>query len=157
MKTLKIFGMMITAVILLSQTRSIAQSQTETGFQSKKEKIETQKVAYITTQLDLTTDESKNFWPIYNEYQTKKEAIRKEFNKTYKQSAPDSLTEAQAKERITAELKMEQDLLDLKEEYSTKFLAVLPASKVLKLNKSEQEFKKVLLKMLKDSPKKPQK
>lgn len=148
---------MVTAIILLSQVRTVAQSQTQTGFQSKKEKIETQKVAYITTQLDLTTEESKSFWPVYNEYVTNKEAIRKEFKNKYKLESPDSLTEAEAKERITAELKMEQDLLDIKVEYSTKFMTILPATKVMKLNKSEQEFKKVLLKMLKETPKKPQK
>lgn len=149
---MKIFCMMITAIIVLSQARTLAQS--ETGFQTKKEKIETQKVAFVTTKLNLTTEESKTFWPVYNEYETKKETIRKTFKSTYKTVSTDSLTEAQAKERITAELKMEQDLLDLKVEYNTKFQAVLPAAKVLKLYKSEQEFKKVLLKMLKETSKK---
>jgi hypothetical protein len=32
---------------------------------SKKEELEAQKVAFITTKLDLTTDESKSFWPVY--------------------------------------------------------------------------------------------
>ncbi|MFH0865233.1 MAG: hypothetical protein V1904_03505 [Bacteroidota bacterium] len=153
MKTMKIFCMMITAIILLTQTRTVAQD--EKSFEKKKEKIEAQKVAFITTKLNLTTEESKNFWPVYNEYETKKEAIRKEFKSTYKLVAQDSLTETQAKERITAELKMEQDILDLKLEYNTKFQTVLPATKVLKLKKAELEFKKVLLKMLKETPKKP--
>lgn len=152
MKTMKIFCMMITAIILLTQTRTVAQD--EKGFEKKKEKIEAQKVAYITTKLNLTTEESKNFWPVYNEYETKKEAIRKEFKSTYKFIAPDSLTEAQAKERITAELKTEQDILDLKVAYSIKFQTVLPAVKVLKLQKAEQEFKKILLKMIKETQKK---
>ncbi|MFA4852351.1 MAG: hypothetical protein WC868_06705 [Bacteroidales bacterium] len=155
MKKLKNFCMMITAIILLSQTRAMAQR--EKDFENKKEKIEAQKVAFITTKLNLTTEESKNFWPVYNEYETKKEALRKNFKKTYKFIPPDSLTETQAKERITAELKMEQSLLDLKEEYTTKFLNVLPASKVLKLIKTEAEFKRILLKMLKETSEKPQK
>jgi hypothetical protein len=152
MKTIKIFCMVVTAIIVLSQTRTIAQS--ETSFQTKKEQIESQKVAFITTKLNLTTEESKNFWPIYNEYETKKEAIRKEFKTANKLESTDSLTETEAKDRITAELKMEQDLLDLKVAYATKFQTVLPATKVLKFQKSELEFKKVLLKTLKDKPKK---
>jgi hypothetical protein len=147
--------MMVTAIIMLTQTRSIAQE--EKGYEKKKENIEAQKVAYITTQLNLTADEAKVFWPVYNEYSTKAEALRKEFRSANKNNSADSLSDAKAKERITAQLKMEQDLLDLKKEYSAKFLAVLPATKVLKLQKAEMDFKKVLLKMLKDAPKKQQK
>lgn len=154
MKTMKFSCILISAIIMLLQARSFAQSQSETGFQTKKEKIETQKVAFITTKLDLTTDESKNFWPVYNEFTTKKEAIRKEFKSAFKATDADSLSESQAKERIDAELKMEQAILDLKVEYSSKFLAVLPANKVVKLQNADQEFKKVLLKMLKETNKK---
>jgi hypothetical protein len=154
MKKIKFLCAMITAIILLPQIHTTAQSTSTTTFEQKKEKIETQKVAFLTTKMELTTDESKAFWPVYNEYETKREAIRKEYKIKFKSTTADSLTEAQAKERITADLKMEQDLLDLKEVYVEKFLAVLPASKVMLLQKSEQEFKKVLLKMLKDKPKK---
>ena len=156
MKTIKIFCMMFTAIIMLSQNRIVAQ-ENEPGAEAKKEKIEAQKIAYITTQLKLTADESKTFWPVYNEYETKKETIRKDFRKNYKPNATDSISEAKAKELITAQLKMEQDLLDLKKEYAVKFQSVLTASKVIKLQRAENDFKKVLLKMLKDSQKKPSK
>jgi hypothetical protein len=155
MKTTKFFCIMVTAIVMFSQTRSIAQE--EKGFEKKKENIEAQKAAYITSQLGLTTEESQIFWPVYNEYAAKKEAITKDFRKSNKLISPDSLSEAKAKERITAELKMQQDILDLRKEYFAKFLKVLPAVKVVKLQKAEADFKKVLLKMLKDAPKKPQK
>jgi len=155
MKKVKILCMLIPAIIMLSKTSAIAQR--EKNFENNKEKIEAQKVAFITTKLKLTTDEATKFWPVYNEYEAKREAIRKNFRSTNKPISPDSLTDAQAKDRITAELKMEQSLLDLKGEYTTKFYSVLPAQKVLKLVKTEEEFKKVLLNMLKDKPAKPQK
>jgi len=44
------------------------------------EKIEAQRVAFITQELDLTPDEAKVFWPVYNEYDAK----RHEFKKTFK-------------------------------------------------------------------------
>jgi len=153
MKKFKFFSMMIVAVILLSQTSVIAQRGK--GFENKKENIEAQKVAFITSKLNLTTEESQKFWPVYNEYEAKKQAIRKEFHSANKSMHSDSLTDAQAKERITAELKMEQNLLNLKQEYMTKFLSVLPSKKVLKLIKAEEEFKVVLLKMLKEDHERP--
>lgn len=154
MKTIKIICMLMIAMALLAQGSLNAQSTTQ-SFQSKKEKINAQKAAFITSKLNLSADESKNFWPVYNEFEAKKDAIRKDFNKEYKSVSADSVSETKAKELITAQLKMEQDILDLKKEYMTKFLAVLPASKVLKLQEAEQDFKKFLLKVLQEVPHKP--
>ena len=69
MKKFKFFSMMIVAVILLSQTNVIAQRGK--GYENKKENIEAQKVAFITSKLNLTTEESQKFWPVYNEYESK--------------------------------------------------------------------------------------
>ena len=47
-------------LFLLMASISFAQ-----GFRDKKEKVKALKVAYITEQLDLTTEEAQKFWPIY--------------------------------------------------------------------------------------------
>ena len=52
-------------------------SQDETPQQSKKEKIEQLKIAYITKELDLTTDEAEKFWPLYNAMNDALKAERK--------------------------------------------------------------------------------
>ena len=33
-------------------------------------RIEAKKVAYITEELDLSTEEAQRFWPLYNDFQT---------------------------------------------------------------------------------------
>ncbi|NBC24749.1 MAG: hypothetical protein GVX78_03945, partial [Bacteroidetes bacterium] len=40
-----------------------------------KEKIESQKVAFITNELNFTPKEAREFWPLYNEHQGKKEEL----------------------------------------------------------------------------------
>jgi Spy/CpxP family protein refolding chaperone len=40
-------------------------------FKEKKEKIKALKVAYITEELNLTSEEAQKFWPIYNTYDDK--------------------------------------------------------------------------------------
>lgn len=45
--------------------------------ESKHEKLEALKIAFITEKLSLTTKEAQNFWPVYNEYSQKIEKIRK--------------------------------------------------------------------------------
>ena len=43
-----------------------------------KSKIRTLKVAYLTEQLEFTPTEAEAFWPIYNTYQDKMDALRNE-------------------------------------------------------------------------------
>ena len=52
---------------------SIAQTQ-----EDRKEKIEAMKVAFITQKLDLSSKEAQVFWPLYNDYQDKLQALRKQ-------------------------------------------------------------------------------
>ncbi len=40
--------------------------------------IQAQKSAYITAQLQLTPEEAQRFWPVYNEFDEKQDALRKE-------------------------------------------------------------------------------
>ena len=39
------------------------------------EKIEQQRIAFITTDLDLSVEEAQAFWPLYNDYQSMKKEI----------------------------------------------------------------------------------
>ena len=40
------------------------------------ERIESMRIAYITDRLDLSPTESQQFWPLYNELQDKKRALK---------------------------------------------------------------------------------
>ena len=48
------------------------------GFKEKREKVKALKVAYITEQLELTTDEAQKFWPIYNAFDENQSELRHE-------------------------------------------------------------------------------
>ena len=119
-----------------------------------RERIENQEIAFITKQLDLTSDEAKQFWPVFNEFGEKKKALNKEFGPKVRPDKMENLTEAQYKEVIDSQLLREQKLLDLRKEYQARYLSILPASKVFKLYQAEREFKEVLLKKLGDQRRK---
>jgi len=113
----------------------------------KYEKIESQRIAFITQELNLTPDEAKVFWPVYNEYDAKRHELRK----TYKNANDldkaelDKITEKEALQILDTQLIEAQKLLDLRKEYNIKFKSVLPAVKVLKLYDAEREFQKMLI------------
>src|SRR5436309_956722 len=41
------------------------------------EKIKTMKIGFLTERLNLSSEEAKTFWPVYNKYQDELEVIRK--------------------------------------------------------------------------------
>ena len=46
------------------------------GKDEKRERIKALKTAFITTELDLSSEESAKFWPIYNDFDEKQFEIR---------------------------------------------------------------------------------
>ncbi|HRY32741.1 MAG TPA: hypothetical protein P5531_07210 [Bacteroidales bacterium] len=116
------------------------------------DKVGALQVAFLTRELNLTEDEAKVFWPVYNEFKEKRKTLSKQFREKYgeKEQSPDKLSEAQCKEIVDNQIVQEQRMLDLKKEYHSRFLAVLPAAKVLALYEAEKKFRKVLLERLKE-------
>ncbi|MEI7803435.1 MAG: hypothetical protein WCI97_12350, partial [Bacteroidota bacterium] len=64
-------------VLMLLTSVTLLKAQPGMGDGDKKEKIEALKVGYITKQLNLTAEEAKVFWPIYNQYDAEMEVIHK--------------------------------------------------------------------------------
>ena len=109
--------------------------------------IEAQRVAFITHKLELTPDEAKIFWPVYNEYDAKRHELKKSFKNedNFNKQDLDKLTENEASQLLDNQIIEAQKFLDLRKEYHAKFKSVLPAVKVLKLYDAEREFQKVLM------------
>lgn len=96
------------------------------------ERIRSMKVGFLTERLNLTTEEAELFWPVYNQYQDKKDAIRQEYK-------------ANSNKDADAHIKRKEADLALEKEYLAKFKEVLAAEKVLLLHKAEREWKEILL------------
>jgi len=120
--------------------------------ESKHEKLEAMKIAFITEKLSLTTKEAQSFWPIYNEYSQKIEKLRKTKRsdlgelKINIENSSDKEIEALLSDVFDAKTKE----IELQKEYYSKYTKVLPIKKVALLYQSEHQFKKELLKRIKD-------
>ena len=136
------------AIALISLT-SFAQPTPEAG-QTKKDKIEQLKIAYITKELDLTTAEAEKFWPAYNEMSN---AIRKEKKSRREKSQAlktnfETLTEAEIQKKATGILDSEIAEAKLKKEHTEKIAKIIGYKKAVQLLNVEQRFKRELLKKL---------
>lgn len=119
----------------------------------QRKNIEAQRIAFITQELNLTPAEAKVFWPVYNEYDSKRHDMKKSFKNMddLHKAEIEKLTEKEASQILDNQITEAQKLLDLRKEYHAKFKSVLPAVKVLKLYGAEREFQKMLIDKLRQN------
>lgn len=135
----------IITVFLLFSTITFAQN-----FREKREKIKALKVAYITEQLSLTTEEAQKFWPIYNanedkQFELRHKKMRAIINK-FENGGLEKLSDKEATTLIDQIETIEDELHNSKKAYIRELKTVISAKKIIKLKKAEDEFNKKLLK-----------
>jgi hypothetical protein len=107
-----------------------------------KEKIEAARVAYLTTQLDLTSEESQRFWPIYNSFRDKLEEDRPD---GLKGKHVQDLSDKEIEDLIESHFQKQERAIATKRQMYTELRKVVSVRKLVKLPKAEQGFKEVLL------------
>lgn len=137
--------------ILLLLTFSFSFSQEN---KEKREKVKALKVAYITEQLELSSEEAQKFWPIYNAFDDKQSELRHEkmraiLNRFHPRNV-DKLTEKEASSLLVQMEKIEEDLFYLRKKFIKDLQEVISAKKIIKLKKAEEDFNRELLKQMRD-------
>lgn len=123
---------------------------TATPDSPRKEKVESMRIAFLTQKLDLTPDEAQKFWPVYNEFQKKREELHKKRKEDFKSAKTniDSLSDKQVESIVDGEMAFRQKNVDLEKEYHSKFKSALPIKKVAKLYRAEDMFAHRLLEQI---------
>lgn len=114
------------------------------------EKMEAMRVAYLTNRLDLNTDESTKFWPLYNEYSRKRMELRKDLFELKKDAKAKDLSEKESEKVVENQFITQEQELTLKKNYYEKFKAILPSQKLAKLEPAEMEFNREVIQKLKE-------
>ena len=138
---------LLLAVVLFS---FCSLSQDVTPQQTKKDKIEQLKIAYITKELDLSTEEAEKFWPAYNEMNDALKAEKKSRQTKSRElkNKLSTLSEKEIEEKTLAILDSEIVEAELKKEYTKKIANVIGYKKIIQLFLVEKQFKKELLNRL---------
>ncbi|MEM1216995.1 MAG: hypothetical protein AAGJ82_14975 [Bacteroidota bacterium] len=110
------------------------------------DQIKARRVAYITQRLSLTSEESASFWGLYNEYEAERRKIRQAQRLNRSQAATDAEAEAQ----INAQFESEAALLALKRDFYERAKNSVPPRKLVLLPRAEREFKRDLLRQLRN-------
>lgn len=114
------------------------------------ERIEASKIAFFTQKLDLSADEAKIFWPIYNDYQKEQGALRSDRMRSMisfrKVTEIDDLTDTQVQTLIAGDFDFKQKDLNIEKKYYAKFKSSgLSIKQIGKFYRAQEAFKKELL------------
>ncbi|MAT56101.1 MAG: hypothetical protein CMN32_16650 [Saprospirales bacterium] len=137
--------LLILTLLSLTVSAALFAQRGPRGEQAK-ERIEAYKIAFFTEKLQLTPEESKAFWPVYNEYEDARTELRQKYRMDGKRL--ELLSDSELEDYIEQQLKMEEEMVKLRREYVYKFKEILPIRKVAMLQKVDNEFKRELLKEL---------
>ncbi|MBK6700607.1 MAG: hypothetical protein IPG55_12045 [Saprospiraceae bacterium] len=140
---LSILGLCIMSIIHAQDPREDKMQNRE----RMREKIEAQRIAYITSKLDLNADESVKFWPVYNEYTKKRMELRKSRRDLRDQ---EEMNEQDSKKYVEQQIEIQEKDLAFKKIYYEKFGNILSSQKLAKLEEAEKEFTQEIIKNLKE-------
>jgi len=113
------------------------------------DRVEALRMAFISKRLELSPSESEKFWPVYNEYNDKLKALKRNLKQAYRQN-PSELTEKEAADLVHLEWLTRQAEADLYKVYSEKIKAIIGLQKLAKLHLAEEAFRREMIKTLRD-------
>ena len=123
--------------LILILTSIVSFAQNGKMMKQKKEQVKSLKVAFITSELDLTPDESAKFWPLYNAFDEKQSEIRRTKMKSYLDRMDsenfDTVSEKEAATLLSQMESSEEELHQLRKKFISNLKSVIPAIKILKL------------------------
>lgn len=133
----------LAAVLLVLAPAAHAQNGARKG--QRLGQLENAKIAFITNRVSLTQDQAQKFWPLYNEFSTR----RREFNRNgrlLRRDVTEGMTDPQIRDNFSQSFNMRQQELNLEKEYFDKFQKVISLRQVAQLFQAERDFTKEVIK-----------
>ncbi len=116
------------------------------------EKLNSYKIAFFTQKLNLTSQEAEKFWPLYNDYQDRKNKIqveRVQMTRTVVQNGA-NMSDKELTELGDKYFGLEIKEADLSKEFYNNMKGTLPPLKIFKFYQAENQYKLVLLNELQE-------
>ena len=135
---------LITIITIAFSINTKAQDDIPSG----KEKIRAAKVGLITNRLNLSEEQAKTFWIVYDEFDKKRREIRKSIQQMTAESRNITTSDDKVLSDLKELLNLKQREVDLEKDYLSKFLKTINVRQLSELYKTEQLFNQMLVKKL---------
>jgi hypothetical protein len=145
---MKLLTSLVLVATVLFATTAIAQNVTDTNMDILLQKVKADKKLLVASNMGLSEEEGKKFWPLYGEYQKELEHLNHSLGKTIKEYADafnkGPLSNDQAKKLMDEAIAVEQAEVKLKRTYVDKIGKVLPAAKTARYMQIENKIRALL-------------
>ncbi len=119
-----------------------------------KEKMMSEKIAFLTTELGISPEEAQAFWPVYNEISKEKDSAMHDVFKSFKE-LEDALEAGKSEKEIGKLLDKYLEAMEeqkaVEEKAFEKYSKVLPVDKVAKLYVGEEKFRRQHIRRMKEN------
>ena len=120
---------------------------------SVREKKHAEKIAFITSELALTSEEAEVFWPVYNEWWSEMRKAhqqhREELKKMEELLQQDNPDPVELEAAVTAYCKTEEFRGALMDRYFHRFAKVISIEKIARLYQTEEKYRMTFIQKLK--------
>lgn len=138
----------VLCLLAVLATGALAQEQQRgrhgQGSEGWRERVRSEKVAFLTEQIDLSESEAQVFWPIYNQIQKEQreafEAVRKAYEAMEK-GLQEGKTGKEMEKLVNAYVDAKDKNEGIETKYLNKLMKALPAEKVARYYVAEEKFR----------------
>ena len=138
---------LVLAAVLLFSAAASAQERKE-GKEGKdnawRERIESMKIGFLTSEMDLTPEEAQNFWPVYNKAQEEMHEAMHKVMKAFGEmdrAIRDGKSDKEISSLVHAYTSALSASKGLEEKYAKAYEKVISPTKVAKLFVGEEKFR----------------
>ena len=152
MKALRLF---ITTTILCVAGMAVTVQAQDKRNDDWKQKMMSEKIAFLTNEMQITPEEAQSFWPVYNQiFKDKDEALKNVF-KTFREleeAIENGKSEKEIKRLLAAYLEAEQRQRDTDSQVAEQIGKVLPVEKTARFFIAEEKFRRQQIHRLHGKP-----
>jgi Spy/CpxP family protein refolding chaperone len=142
----------ITPVLLLFSFSLVLNAQEGKGRQEHMEKFRSMKIAYFTENLELTPEEAEKFWPLYNDFDSKKREVSRSRRRGPRNinERLENMTDQEAEKMADDMILSRKKEVELDEAFHEDLKKILPPKKVMKYYITEYRFREYMLRKIRD-------
>lgn len=150
-----------TSLLILACSLSFAQqgNRSEEDRKAEFERLKAARVAFLSNRLQLDVATAQKFWPIFNEYESKKEALGDKYNTQKRALVGEAgwrnMSDSNADKMLEIYLEQKQAELDLEKEYLAQFNKVLDKGQIWMVIRIDSDFRRSLMKRISDRDSSP--
>ena len=136
--------------LMLSMTALFAFTAVMAQPGERKEKLEALKRQYITTELELTVAEAEKFWPVFNEFETARKALRKSVKESSEKAMEPTASKEVVIESAETIARKKKEEADLELKFIKDVMPIVGPQRTARLFEMEEEFTRRLLEEMRD-------